>query len=35
MLVDDLKYGRRSVLQENKANEYSPKKRWDEGSFGS
>lgn len=29
MLVNDLKYGRRRDLQENKANEYSPKKRWD------
>lgn len=34
MFVDDLKNGRRRVLQENKVNDYSPKKRWDEGSFG-
>lgn len=35
MHIDDLKYGRRRVLQENKESEYSPKKRWDQGSFGS
>jgi hypothetical protein len=35
MNVDDLKFGRRKVLQGSKLNEYSPKNRWDQGSFGS
>lgn len=35
MYIDDRNFVRRKVLQENKGAAYSPKKRWDEGSFGS
>ena len=35
MNIEDPNFVHRRIMVNNKTNQYSPKKRWDDGSFGS